>query len=197
MSLKSKVQIDHCMLRSIKVSNNMEFSGTEGCNRMHWGAERPVKSDSRATLIQGMERRYMKRDMLVKVTEDSFRCRICELHFVPAEPNSSKMHKENHKKLARGGLPLGVREFLNTFGWAVTRNCGGIDRLKEAQNGEIGKLAVAYSRWTRARMNGIDESEFDEYMSAHIHLIDSMIEANAGKIDQAFNQIKRWERFAG
>jgi len=235
MSLKSKIQTDHCMLRITKVAHNMKSSGTEGCNRMHWGAEQPVKDagisgqpgrtsssqgaksaahclteknvafrlvredrlDSRATLIQGMERRYMKRDMLVKVTEDSFRCRICELHFVPAEPNSSKMHKENHKKLARGGLPLGVREFLNTFGWAVTRNCGGIDRLKEAQNGEIGKLAVAYSRWTRARMNGIDESEFDEYMSAHIHIIDSIVEGNAGKIDQAFNQIKRWERFAG
>ena len=157
MSLESKAQIDHCMLRIIKVAHNM----------------------------------------LVKVTEDSFRCRICELHFVPAEPNSFKMHKENHKKLARGGLPRGVREFLNTLGWAVTRNGGGIDRLKEAQNGEIGKLAVAYSRWTRARMNGIDESEFDEYMSAQLYLIDSMVEGNAGKIDQAFNQIKRWERFAG
>ena len=157
MSLKSKVQIDHCMLRIVKVAHKM----------------------------------------LVKVTQDSFRCRICELHFVPAEPNSLKMHKENHKKLAQGGLPPGVREFLNTFGWAVTRNGGGIDRLKEAQNGEVGKLAVAYSRWTRARMNGIDDSEFDEYMSAHLHLIDSMVEGDAGKIDHAFDQIKRWERFAG
>jgi hypothetical protein len=137
----------------------------------------------------------MKHDMLVKVTEVSFRCRICELHFVPLEPGSCKLHKENHKKLALGGLPPGVLEFLKAFGWAVTRNNGGIDRLKKAHNGEVGKLAVAYSWWTRARMNGIDESEFDAYMAAHLHVIDSMVEDNAGKIDEARNQIKQWARF--
>ena len=138
----------------------------------------------------------MNYDMLVKVTEVSFRCRICELHFVPAEPGSCKIHKEKHKKLALGGLPPGVLEFLKAFGWAVTRNNGGIDRLKEAGSEEVGKLAVAYSWWTRARMNGIDEREFDEFMSAHLHVIDSMAEDNAAKIERARYQIKQWARFA-
>lgn len=139
----------------------------------------------------------MNDDLLIKVTEDSVRCRVCGLHFVPAEPDDKKLHKEEHKKLSNGGLPLEVREFLKAFGWAVAHNDGGIDRLKDKQDGEVGKLAVAYSWWARARINGVDESEFDQYMAAHLRFIDSMVEHNEERIKQAAREIKQWEKYAG
>ena len=46
-------------------------------------------------------------------------------------------------------------------------------------------------------MNSIHESEFDEYMAAHLHCIDAMIEDDEGEITQALNRIKPWERYAG
>ena len=139
----------------------------------------------------------MKNDMLVKVSEAAVRCRVCELRFVPKEPSDSKMHKERHKQLAKGGLPLELRNFQKRFGWAVAYNAGGIDLLKDEQNPEVGKLAVAYAWWARARMSGIDESEFDEFMAAHLHIIDALVEGNAEECEQAKDAIERWERYAG
>ena len=46
-------------------------------------------------------------------------------------------------------------------------------------------------------MNGIGESEFDEYMAAHLRFIDAIVERNAEKDEQAGNAIKRWEKYAG
>ena len=141
----------------------------------------------------------MKNDMLVKVTEASVHCRVCGLRFVPGDPGDRKIHKEDHRKLARGGLPFEVREFMKGFGWAVARNDGGIDRLKGKQRGqdrELGKLAVLYAWWARARMKGIDEGEFDEYMAAYLRFIDAIVERNAEKDKQAGNAIKRWEKYA-
>ena len=73
----------------------------------------------------------------------------------------------------------------------------GKNRVQDIQDREVGKLAVAYSWWARARMNSIHESEFDEYMAAHLHFIDAMIEDDEGEITQALNRIKPWERYAG
>jgi len=107
------------------------------------------------------------------------------------------MHKEKHEQLARGGLPHDVREFLKAFGWAVAHNDGGIDRLKDRQDSEVGKLAVAYSWWTRAKMLGINEGEFDDFMAAHLLFIDAKVEKNIAKVAQAANRIERWEQYAG
>ena len=119
---------------------------------------------------------------------------MCDLTFFPDEPDDRAVHKEVHKKLERCGLPLGVREFLKAFGWSVAHDDGRIERLKD-KHSEEGKLAVAYFGWARAKMNGIEESEFDEYMAAHLHFIDEIVEGNTGKIDQT--RIKRWGKYVG
>jgi hypothetical protein len=139
----------------------------------------------------------MKRDNLVKVTEESVRCRVCGLHFVPEEADDRNRHREDHEKLARGGLPLEVREFLKAFGWAVAHNDGVIDRIKDRQDREVGKLAVAFSWWSRARMNGAKESDFDKYMAAHLKFIDAEIEGDEKEFEQASIEIKQWEKYAG
>ena len=135
--------------------------------------------------------------MLIKVTEHSVRCRICLWTFVPDEPGDAKSHKEGHAKLAKGGLPLEVREFLKAFGSAAAHNDGGIDRIKEHQDKEVGKLAVAYSWWARASMNGISETEFDRFMADHLHFIDTKIDDDIDSLQQAAIEIKKWERYAG
>ena len=86
----------------------------------------------------------MRNDMLVARGGGSVRCRICEFDFVPEEPRDRERHKEEHEKLARGGLPFGVREFLKAFGWDTAYN-NSRNRVRNKQDREVGKLAIAYS----------------------------------------------------
>src|SRR6185312_6467534 len=89
-------------------------------------------------------------------------CRICRGGFVDSLPEDRAEHRKEHKRLAEGGAPLVVREFLKKFGWAVAHNDGGLDRLKGENSPEDGKLAVVYSWWMRARLNGCAPSDFDQ-----------------------------------
>ena len=77
-----------------------------------------------------------------------------------------------------------MREFLKAFGWAVAHKDGGLDRLKGEHESELEKVAVALAWWARARQNRVDESEFDEYTSAHLDFIDARVAKDAGKIAQ-------------
>jgi hypothetical protein len=123
-------------------------------------------------------------------------CRICRLKFVPEVLGDRERHKKEHETYASGVLPLEVRDFLKDFGWAVAHD-GGLDRLQGNHDREIGKLAVAYAWWARARENGIDEAEFDRYMAAHLDLIDARVEKDAGKIAQADREIEQWGMYEG
>jgi len=139
----------------------------------------------------------MKNDMLSMKDNGTAVCRICELLFVPSEPDDQEMHRKIHADLARGGMPRRVRDFSKDFGWAVAHNDGGIDRLKGSFDPELGKLVVAYSWWSRARSNGASEKDFNAYMEAHIRFADALVSNDAKQIDAAASAIKPWEKFAG
>lgn len=124
-------------------------------------------------------------------------CRICRGSFVDSLAEDRAAHREEHKKLAQGGMPLAVREFLKMFGWAVAHNDGGIERAKDQVDSETGKLAVAYSWWIRAHLSGCPVSDFDPFMKAHLTFIDSMVSNDKGAISKASKAIEPWERFAG
>lgn len=124
-------------------------------------------------------------------------CRICRGSFVDAIPEDHAAHRDEHKMLAKGGMPRVVREFLKTFGWAVAHDDGGISRAKENVDAETGKLAVAYSWWIRAHLSGCAVSEFDAFMKAHMTFIDSMVGNDNDAVALAAKAIKSWERFAG
>ncbi len=46
-------------------------------------------------------------------------------------------------------------------------------------------------------MQGIKESEFDQYMAAHINYIDTEVEHDGGRIEQAAREIKQRGKYAG
>ena len=128
-------------------------------------------------------------------------CRVCNLTYSSDDPHDRQLHRNEHKKLARGALPLHVREFLKAFGWAVAYNDGGLDRdrisLQEPRtlDPEIGKLAAAFSQWSRAVLNGAPERDFDDFMTAHLKFIDD--EISGANLTQARQAKERWERYAG
>jgi hypothetical protein len=138
----------------------------------------------------------MKNGMLV-ITERTAECRVCGLHFVPSEPADETMHRKTHADLARGGMPQKIRDFSKAFGWAVAHNDGGLERLKDRYDSDLGKLVVAYSWWSRARSNGAPESDFDAYMTAHLSYVDALVAADASQIEAHVKAIQAWERFAG
>ncbi|WP_213664128.1 hypothetical protein [Stutzerimonas stutzeri] len=105
------------------------------------------------------------------------------------------LHKAEHNKLAKGVLPLRIREFLKSFGWAVAHDDGGLERLQGRNDPDVGKLAVAFSWWSRARGQGVPESDFDRYMTAHLAFADAMVTGE--NLAEAGQAIKEWERYAG
>ena len=71
-------------------------------------------------------------------------CRICGLLYVSSLVEDQKTHAAIHKKLASGSQPQKVRDFSKAFGWAVAHNDGGLERMKDQHDPELGKLVVAF-----------------------------------------------------
>ena len=103
-------------------------------------------------------------------------CLICGLNFVPDSPEDQERHAHEHRVLVCGALPIGVREFIKTFGWAVAFNDGGIERLKERLNEEdreTAKRTVVFAYWTRALSYGVPENDFEQFMEAYFAFVDA------------------------
>lgn len=122
-------------------------------------------------------------------------CRICGMTYDQSSASDRGLHTAEHNKLAKGVLPLRIREFLKGFGWAVAHADGGIERLEDRHDPELGKLAVAYSWWSRARGQGAPEKDFTRFMSAHLAFADAMVSRE--NLEAAGRAIKEWERYAG
>jgi hypothetical protein len=138
----------------------------------------------------------MKNDMPI-ITGNTTECRICGLHLVPSDPGDKILHRKRHTDLARGGVPQKIRDFSKAFGWAVAHNNGGLEKLKDRYDPELGKLVVAYSWWSRARSNGAPERDFDAYMTAYLKYVDALVSDDAEQIIASAKAIQPWEQFAG
>jgi hypothetical protein len=138
----------------------------------------------------------MKNDVSI-IARNTAECRICGLHFVPSDPTDKTEHRKTHADLAQGGLPQKIRNFSKAFGWAVAHDDGGLERLRDRYDSEIGKLVVAYSYWSRARSNGAPERDFDAYMNAHLKFIDALVSDDTEEINVSEKAIQPWEQFAG
>lgn len=127
-------------------------------------------------------------------------CRVCGLNFVPDSPEDQERHAHEHRVLMCGGLPIGVREFMKKFGWAVAFNDGGIERLKEnlsEKDREMAKRTVVFAYWTRALSHGVPENDFEQYMEVHFGFVDAKVVRDEIEIEKALAAIKRWEKYAG
>ncbi|MCY0853094.1 hypothetical protein OMK73_04010 [Cupriavidus sp. D39] len=127
---------------------------------------------------------------------DLVECRVCRMNFVTSVPEDVRAHRAEHNELAKGGLPKVVREMLKGFGWAVAHNDGGLQRLRDYEP-EDGKLSVAYGWWSRAVLAGVAITEFDDYMAAHLRLIDSIVDNTDAPGTPQRRAVERWEGYAG
>ncbi|WKA64173.1 hypothetical protein [Pectobacterium aroidearum] len=71
-----------------------------------------------------------------------------------------------------------VREFSKSFGWAIAYNNGGIERIENDFDPDLGKLVGVCSWWSRVLENGVSQQNFDAYMSAHLTFADSLVSGN-------------------
>lgn len=122
-------------------------------------------------------------------------CKLCEFTYVKGLEGDEKKHLEKHKRVAKGALPKGVREFVKSYGYAVAHNDGGIERLKDRYDAETGKLAIAFSWWHRALLNGVRVSDFDAYMNAHLKLVDSLVSHSHEDEVRARALIAKWAKY--
>ncbi|MGR7102672.1 hypothetical protein [Klebsiella aerogenes] len=122
-------------------------------------------------------------------------CNICGVHYDEDDAGDRKLHADEHKRLARGELPYHVREFMKAFGYAIAHNDGGLTRLQNRYDPELGKLVVALSWWSRALRNGAPVKDFDAYMKAHLAFAESLV-SNKGETE-ARAGIAKWGRYAG
>jgi hypothetical protein len=139
----------------------------------------------------------MKNDVVVITDSNTGKCRVCGLHFVPSSPDDEALHKKTHRELSHGGMPQEVRDFSKAFGWAVAHNNGGLDRLKDHYDPELGKLVVSFVYWSRARSNGAPEIDFDDFMAAHLRFADALTAEDPREVEAASAAIRPWEKFAG
>lgn len=121
-------------------------------------------------------------------------CRICGLNFVTGSPDDSEQHRETHAEILRGGLPLNMRELLKSAGYATMAGQSlGINKFEV----EEGKRAVVFGWWTRARSNGIPDSELNDFFAAHMSLLDGKMAQDEEEIEEASKKMQRWGKYAG
>jgi hypothetical protein len=134
---------------------------------------------------------------LIKNEAGRVECRVCGLIFVPDSEEDREQHEDMHRRIICGGVPLSVREFLKDFGWAVAHNDGGVERLKDKYEPEIGKRAVVFAYWIRGLSKGIPENDCDKFMAAHFAFVDAMVSGDKQELDKTSQGIKPWEKYAG
>ena len=109
-------------------------------------------------------------------------------------PDDSDQHREMHAEILRGGLPLEIRELLKAAGYATLAGQAlGHNQFAS----EAGKRAVVFGWWSRARANGIPDSELNDFFAAHLSLLDGRESQDIKEIEEARARMKRWEDYAG
>ena len=116
------------------------------------------------------------------------------IEFVTGNPDDSEQHREMHAEILRGGLPLEIRELLKSAGYATL---AGQALGCQTFETEAGKLAVVFGWWTRAKSNGIPDSELNDFFAAHLSFLDGRETQNEEEIEEARVKMKRWEKYAG
>lgn len=126
-------------------------------------------------------------------------CRICGLRFDSELPTNQRIHREEHQRLIRGGLPLRVRELMMDYGKSVALRCRGLERLKSewSDKVEAGKLAMVFSHWAHARGNGIPDDQFDSFTAAHLAWIDAQCGQDERATIDAEASLTQWSQFLG
>lgn len=124
-------------------------------------------------------------------------CRICGLHFAPDFQDDQRTHRDEHRKILRGGLPLHVRELLKGFGFVVAAEDEGQGLQEGRWTIEDGKRAVVFGWFARARSNGLPDDQLEPFMSAHFGFIDAKASKDKERLASAQKAIEPWERFAG
>ena len=125
---------------------------------------------------------------------ESQHCRVCGLHFVMGSSDDSAQHRELHAGILRGGMPQDVRELLKSAGYELI---AGKPVGEQSSDKETGKRAVLYGWWARARASGLPDSEATDFFSAHFEFLDARESGDELRIDEAQEQIRKWEKYAG
>ena len=105
----------------------------------------------------------------------SVECRICGLKFLPELEEDQELHRHEHIRFLRGGLPYELREFIKRAAWEAAECEDGVQGDEGRRQQEIAKRVVAYSYWTRDVSYGIPESEFEPFMDETFAFIDERI----------------------
>ena len=121
-------------------------------------------------------------------------CRICGLNFITGSPDDSQQHRDMHAEILRGGLPLRIRELIKSAGYATL---AGQPLGMHTFDSEEGKLAGVFGWWTRARANGIPDSELNDFFAAHLSFLDGRESQDEEEIEEASTTMKRWGKYAG
>ncbi|WP_458726018.1 hypothetical protein [Pseudomonas gregormendelii] len=126
-------------------------------------------------------------------------CRICgffmcRLRRLKKSEKTSTAISKKASAADRLSRPQKVRDFSKAFGWAVAHNDGGLERMKDQHDPELGKLVVAFSWWSRALSNGVQVKDLTVTWRLTLHL---PIHSWVYSVDKTSAAIKKWERFAG
>jgi hypothetical protein len=133
-------------------------------------------------------------------------CRICELSYVVGSIKDAKIHHAEHEAILKGSLPKEIRELLKMMGWKLARNNDELMCMQEQslgeeeillKNPEIGKRAIVFSKWCRARDNGLSDLDFETYMYDHFAFVEAVLEKDSKKAILISKAIARWEQYNG
>ncbi len=104
-------------------------------------------------------------------------CRICGTMVlikpnIEGELHDIKNHARIHREMIKGVLPYGMRELVKNVGWGVLYGAEEPSYFNEIKK-EDAKRLIAFSWWSRARQNGIDDKDFEDFMLDHIEYLDA------------------------
>ncbi|MBB4861692.1 hypothetical protein HNP46_000503 [Pseudomonas nitritireducens] len=120
-------------------------------------------------------------------------CPICLRNYDHRDSTELFDHRQYHRLLACGGVPIEIAEFQTQYRDFKTKGIAGILALRERVNPDIVRLAAAYAWWDIALSAGIDQEEFTRFMTAHLELARAL--TGEGDEKSARDRVREWARF--
>ena len=134
-----------------------------------------------------------------EVDSGLLQCRICGLRFLGGRADEDATHYALHEQIRNGAVPYDVREFMKNAASALLFREERFDAADSStvddSSSETAKRVIAFAWWARARQHGIPEDDFDDYMAAHLNLIDALASDDQIAIEFAEIDVARWDQF--
>jgi hypothetical protein len=122
-------------------------------------------------------------------------CRVCGGRYLPIpDEKEIKHHYKVHNMIQSGAYPYKIREFMKSVAWSALIKPDSSIQISTNYDKDDLKRVLAYAWWSRAKENGLKDSDFEDYIFDHMDYLDAYLSGEKKQLNDIKNKIdERWD----